>query len=155
MANKSLTAPLAIIKHDGISIGKMRNVKVQESFQRGDVKGIGRITPQEKPVIGWSGTLSCEFVLVDFDISTIPSVLNRNVNSVTEFVNALIVNETPVQINLYKKIPDPDNALGNLEQPFATINDLLLESDEFSVNEGQVGGKSQSFSYLTPMIFPQ
>jgi hypothetical protein len=155
MSEKSLTAPLAIVKHNGVSIGKMRNVRVQESFQRGDVKGIGRITPQEKPVIGWSGTLSCEFILVDFDVSTIPNVLNRKVNSVTEFVNALIVSEIPVQVNLYKKIPDPDNILGTIEQPFATINDLLLESDGFSVNEGQVGGKSQSFSYLTPIIFPQ
>ena len=155
MAEKSLTAALAIIKHNGVSIGKMRTVRVQETFQRGEVKGIGRITAQEKPVTGWSGTLNCDFILTDLKESSIPKVLNRQVNTVPQFVNALIVSEIPVQVNLYKKVPDPDDPLSYNEKPFATINDLLLESDSFSINEGQVGGKSQSFSYLSPIIFPK
>lgn len=154
MATKTMTAALAVIKYNGTSIGKMRNIRITENFQRGSVMGIGRISDQEKPVIKWSGQLNCEFILVDMEKSTIPNVLNRNVNSVEEFVNYLIVNEEPVKVDLYKKIPDPEDELSYKEQPFASIEDLLLTSDSFSVNEGQIGGKSQAFDYLTPILFP-
>lgn len=151
---KSITAPIAIIKVNGKTIGMMRNIRITENIQRGDVKGIGRLTPLERPALGWNGQLQCDFINVNFEKSTIPGAANRNVNTAEEFVNYLLLNEIPVEVIVFKKIPDDADPLSYKEEIYATISDLFLESDSFNIAEGQISGKNQSFSYLTPIIFP-
>ena len=41
--DKVLTAPLALIKINGVTVGKIKNLRVQEQYQRGNVMGIGAL----------------------------------------------------------------------------------------------------------------
>ena len=56
---KAMTAPLAIIQINSVTVGKMKNVRLTENVRRGRVSGIGRMTPSELPALEWQGTLSC------------------------------------------------------------------------------------------------
>ena len=40
---KVMTAPLAIIQIDSVTVGKMKNVRITENIRRGRVAGIGRL----------------------------------------------------------------------------------------------------------------
>jgi len=156
MAGKTLTAPLAIIKSGGKAIGKMQNIRIQETIQRGRIQGLGELNPSEKPPISWDGTLSCSLFFVDLTVSTIPNVLNRKFNTAQEFVDALTLLEEGVQVVIYKKNAREEGGkiIRELEE-IATIDDLLIESDGFDINEASISSKNQSFSYLTPILLPQ
>jgi len=150
---KVITAPLAVIKVNGVAIGKMKDIRVQESFQRGRVQGIGRINASDKPITGWDGTLSCSFYNVNLKESSLPGALNRSFNTLQDFVDNLLLNEDGVQVVLYKKVKGP-NGVGSALEVVATVNKLLIESDAFDLSEGATSGKNQSFSYLDPIIEP-
>lgn len=156
MATKTLTAPLAIVKSGGKPIAKMQNIRIQETIQRGRIQGLGSLNPEEKPPISWDGTLSCAFFFVDLNVSTIPNVLNRKFNTAQEFVDALTLLEEGVQVVIYKKAARQEGGsiIRDLEE-IATIDDLLIESDGFDINEASISSKNQSFSYLTPILLPQ
>jgi len=60
MADKVLTAPLALIKVNGVTIGKMKNLRITETFRRGRVSGIGEVVASEVPVLEFNGTVTSE-----------------------------------------------------------------------------------------------
>lgn len=151
-SDKVITAPLAIIKVNGVAIGKMKDVRVQESFQRARIQGIGRINPSDKPLTGWDGTLSCSFYHVDLKKSSIPGSINREFNTLQEFVDNLLLNDDGVQVVMLKKVKGPNNT--SVLEVVATVNKLLIESDAFDLSEGATSGKNQSFSYLDPILSP-
>jgi len=62
-----LTGALAIIKLNGKPIGKMRNIRVSETINRGRVSGVGELTPQELPALQWNGTVSCSFYSIKYE----------------------------------------------------------------------------------------
>ena len=160
-SNKSISAPLALIKmNDGMgglkTIGKMKNIRVTETFRRLDVKGIGQLYPVERPIVDWSGTLTCQSFVVNLQEAGFTGAPNRKTNDPEKFANTLLMNETGVQIFLYKKVKDVVNANGIvetiLEEPIAIIQDAFIERESFDLVEGQVMGKDQDFSYLTPIL---
>lgn len=155
MAESVITGVLAIVKSAGLVIGKIKGVNVTENIQRTDVRGLGHLAAQERPAVAWNGTLRCDFILINLAESTIPNVLNRKVNTVDEFTNALTLGEVAVSVSVFKKIPDPADPINNLEKPFAVIDNVLLTSDAWQINEGTISGRNMSFDYLTPIIFPQ
>jgi hypothetical protein len=152
------TAPLAIIKVDGIAIGRMKTIQVNENIQRGTVQGLGELTPKEKPALSWAGTLSCAFYNVEFQLSSIPNAITRNVNTLKEYVDSLLLQEQGVSVELYKKVKQPGSpAIGNIQsqlQLYCTVSGLFLEGDNFDLSEGSISGKNQSFSFIDPIIFP-
>lgn len=155
MSKKVLTAPLAIIKSGGVSIGKMQNVRVQETISRGRIQGLGNLTPEDRPPISWDGTLSCSFFFIDLAKSTIPNVLNRKFTSTQDFVDALTLLEEGVQVILYKKTARLEGGVVVRDlKEIATIDDLLIEGDGFDINEASITSKNQSFSYLSPILLP-
>ncbi|NCU26938.1 hypothetical protein EOM86_09500 [Candidatus Nomurabacteria bacterium] len=159
---KSITAPLALIKmNDGqgnfVTVGKMRNIRVTESIRRLDVKGIGQLYPVERPVIDWSGTLTCSSFVVNLHRAGITGSPNRLTNDPQKFANTLLMNEQGVQIYLYKKVKNEVNPTTGivesiLEEPITVIKDAYIERESFDIVEGQVMGKDQDFSYLTPVL---
>ena len=42
---KVMTAPIALIQINGVTCGKMKNVRITESIRRGRVSGLGTLTP--------------------------------------------------------------------------------------------------------------
>jgi len=159
MANKVITGAIAIIKVNGQAIGKMRGITVNENMTRGDVKGIGEIVSKERPVLSWAGTLSCDFYNIDFSISQIPEAIWRNVQSIQQFIDSVVLQEDGVQVDIYQKIPaEGSPTIGIIEadeKPYCSVKGLYLDTESFNINEGQISGRSQTFTYIYPIIFPQ
>ncbi len=163
MANeKTITAPIAIIKvSDGNggfkTIGKMKNIRVTETFRRIDVKGIGAFYPSERPPVDWNGTLTCQSFVVNLALAGMIGAPNRQTNDPEKFANTLLMNEKGISIFLYKKVKNEVNPATGivesiLEEPITAIHDAFIERESFDLVEGQVMGKDQDFSYLTPVL---
>lgn len=155
---KVITAPLAIIKVNGIAIGRMRGITVSENIQRGEVQGLGELTQSELPALKWTGSLQCDFYNIDFSKSQIPGAITRKVNTTKEFTDSVLLQQEGVTVELFKIVAAPNAPLsGNIPstlQPYVSVKGLFLESESFNIAEGQVSGRNQSFRYLFPIIFP-
>lgn len=159
MAVKVLTAPLAVIKINGIAIGKMKNIRVTENIRRGRVGGLGTLTPSELPALEWSGTLNCGFYIIDFSQNPIVNALIRKVNTIDEFVETILLQENGVQIDVMRKVKrsDPDPVTGIIAsqlEVFASIKGCFTTREGFDVTEGQISGRDVDFDYTTPILFP-
>lgn len=166
LKDKVLTGAIALISVGGQTIGKMKSVRVQESIRRMPVRGIGTILPSEQAVTEWEGTLSCEFMEVDFKKTGIteairrvfPNVASQVLNEETSFEDQLILDSEGVQVDIFKKVSDVVDANGIIRpklEPYATVYNCLIESDSFDISEGSIAGHSQSFKYLTPITYLQ
>lgn len=158
MADKVITAPLAVVKCNGVAIGKMRNIRIQESMRRGRVSGLGALTPDELPALEWTGTLSCGFYNIEFNKSAIPKGIIRKVNTIEEFVDTVLLQENGVQVDIMRKVPDgpPDPNTGIQKsklEVFASVKGCFLTREGFDIQEGQISGKDADFEYTTPIIF--
>jgi hypothetical protein len=156
--DKALTGAIAIIKRNGKAVGHMRDVTITETFNRAEVKQLGSILPLEKPVVGWSGSLSCGFYFIDLKKSGVPEAVIRQVQNNQQFENNLVLDGDGVQVDLYKRLQDiidPETKkISPKEEPICTIRRALIESDNLTISEGGVSGKNQTFSYLDPLILP-
>lgn len=159
MADKVMTAPLAIIKVGGVAIGKMKNIRVNESIRRGRVQGIGELTPSELPALEWSGSLNAGFYTIKFNSQDklTKSAILRNVNNPQEFVDTVLLQEDGVQIDIMKKVKDTvDPATGIITpkfEVFATVKGAFSTKEGFDISEGQISGKDVDFEYLNPILF--
>ncbi len=163
MPTNTMTAALGIIKminpqtNQLITIGKMKNVRVTETFRRIDVKGIGALYPVERPVVDWSGSFSAQTVVVDLHNAGFSGTPNRDTNDPVKFANTLMLNEQGLQVFLYRKAANQINPATGivetiLEEPVAVINDAFIDRWAFDLVEGQVMAKDQDFTYLTPIL---
>jgi hypothetical protein len=160
MSTKVMTAPLAIIKVNGVAIGKMKNIRVTENIRRGKVQGIGELTPQEIPALEWSGSLNAGFYSITFNNQDplIKSALLRNVNTLQEFVDTVILQEEGLQIDIMKKVKDVQDPNTKIITPqlevFASIRGAFSTKEGFDISEGQISGRDVDFEYITPILFP-
>lgn len=161
---KVLTGAIALIKVGNQVIGKMKSIRCQESFRRTPVRGIGTILPSEQAVTEWDGTLSCEFMEVDFSKSGItdairrvfPNIASQILTGGSSFEDQLVLDSEGVQVDIFKKVSDVVDPSGRIKpklQPYATVYNCLIESDSFDISEGAIAGHSQSFKYLTPLSY--
>ena len=153
---KSLNGAVAIIRQRGIPIGKMQAVTLTESVRRARVGGLGTILPQEQAAVEWSGTLTCQFYEIDYSKSGIPGAIRRDVANKQAFEDQLVLDSEGVQIDIFKKIGDVIDPNTKLIRPnvvpYATVTRCLIDSDGININEGQISGRNQSFSYLDPIL---
>jgi|GEM_PF-2033069 len=159
MAQKVLTAPLAVIKVNGVAVGKMKSIRIQETIRRGRVTGLGMLTPDELPALEWSGTLSCGFYNIAFDKSQLPTAIVRKVNTLDEFVDTVLLQENGVQVDIMKKVPagPPDPVTGIIPSSleiFASVKGCFITREGFDIQEAQISGKDADFEYTTPILFP-
>jgi hypothetical protein len=159
-----MTAALAVIKIAGEPVGRMRSIRVTETFRRGDVRGLGEILSQEKPVVGWDGTLTCSFYTIDLkrlgSVATAKWGFNRQAGDLLKFVNTFILNEIGVDIYIYKKFVeqlDPNTGLVTSvgDGDFAVIEKAFPENQSFDINEGAISGTDCNFTYLNPILFDE
>ena len=163
--NKVITGAIALIKVDGIVIGKMKSVRCQENIRRIPVRGIGTILPSEQAVTEWEGTLSCEFMEIRFEETGIRNAIRRVFPNIASqvlagnesFEDQLVLDTQGVQIDIFRKVTDlVDPVTGHIKPklvPYAIVRNCLIESDSFDLSEGSIGGHSQSFKYLVPLTF--
>lgn len=160
MAQKVMTAPLAIIKVNGIAIGKMKNIRVTENIRRGRVQGIGELTASELPALEWSGTLNAGFYSITFNNQDelIKTALLRNVNTLQEWVDTVLLQEDGLQIDVMKKVKDYQDTATGIIYPqlevFASIRGAFSTKEGFDISEGQISGRDVDFEYITPILFP-
>ena len=103
-----MTAPLAIIKINSVTVGKMKNVRITETIRRGRVTGVGRLNPEELPALEWSGSLSCSSYTINFNLLANVSKLGtfRNAATVEEWANAILLQEAGLEISILRKVKD-------------------------------------------------
>lgn len=160
MNKRVMTAPLAIIKVGGVAIGKMKNIRVNEQIQRGNVQGIGELTPQELPALKWSGTLNAGFYSITFNNqdNLIKNALLRNVNNLQEFVDTVLLQENGIQIDIMKKVKDYQDPNTGIIYPqfelFSSIRSCFATKESFDISEGQISGRDVDFEYMNPILFP-
>lgn len=179
MANepKVMTAPLALIRVDGLTIGKMKDIRCTESIRRGNVKGIGTIVPSELPALDWTGTLSASFMTINLSLSMIPGLINRASNTVEQWMNNVLLQEEGVDIVILRKVKsdplapefvpgDPskgtprklENIKGGILYPgglqeFATIRGVFITREGFNIAEAQISNRDVEMEYLTPILY--
>lgn len=160
MANQDrvLHGAVAIIKVNGIAIGYMRSVTIQENITRNNVYQLGSILPVEMPASQWAGTVSCGFYEINWNRSGIKGAMKRDVQNNTEYENNVVLDYDGVQLDVYKRerdVIDPETKkITAKESPYCVIRRCLINSDSINIQEGQVSGRDQSFGYLDPVITP-
>lgn len=158
MANRVMTAPLAIIKVGGVAVGKMKNIRCTETIRRTEVVGLGTIFASEFAVTKWNGTLNCSFFLIDLSIQAIPSALLRNVQTPEEFENTLLLNNEGVQIDILRKVEGVKLTGGIITPKYEVVASILgafAERESWDITENQISGRDMDFVYGTPFLFPQ
>lgn len=159
-----LTGAIALIKVQGEVIGKMKSVRCQEQIRRQPVRGLGTVIPSEQAVTEWEGTLSCEFMEIEFQRTGIknairrifPNIASQVLTGETSFEDQLVLDVEGVQIDIFKKVTDvinPDGTIKPKLRPYAIVQRCLIESDSFDISEGSIAGHSQSFKYMTPLTY--
>ena len=160
MADKTVNGAIALIKVNGITIGKIRDIRATETYSRGEIRGIGNLEAQEVPILTMSGTFSIDAFLIDLKSSGIKKLLNRSVLSPEQFVNTVLLSENGIDIYIYKKIPKTVNDTTGLvtavgQSPIAILRRCFIDSTTFNISEGQVSTHSQTGRFLDPIIFVQ
>lgn len=161
MANeKAMTAPLAIIQINSVTVGKMKNVRLTENVRRGRVGGIGRMTPTELPALEWQGTLSCSAYTINFNLllNKLKKGFYRNAGSLEAWANALLLEENGLEISILRKVKDgeidPDTGMVNTKyETFAKVTGAFATREGFDIQEGQISGRDGDFEYLEPVLY--
>lgn len=163
MANKDervMTAPLAIIKINGVACGKMKNVRITETIRRGRVTGLGRLNPSELPALEWQGSLSCSSYTINFNLLMNKSQLGtfRNAQDVEMWANAILLQEAGLEISIQRKVKsnEIDATTGMVEvkyETFAKVNGAFASREGFDIQEGQISGRDTEFEYLEPILY--
>ena len=157
---RTMTAPLAIVQVNGVTVGKMRNIRVTEQIRRGRVSGLGRLTAEELPALEWSGSLSCSSYTINFNLLMNKSQLGtfRNAFTVNDWANAILLQEDGLEISLLRKVKDgeidPETGMVKTKyETFAKVNAAFATRRSFDVQEGQISGRDTEFEYLEPILY--
>ena len=159
MEKKVMTAPLAIIQINSVTVGKMKNVRITESIRRGRVTGLGTLTPSELPALEWQGSLTCSSYTINFNLLANISKKGtfRNANSLEEWANALLLQEDGLEIAILRKVKDGEidaetGVVKSKYETFAKVSGAFATREGFDIQEGQISGRDTEFEYTTPIL---
>lgn len=161
MENKKvMTAPLAIIQINSVTVGKMKNVRITEQIRRGRVTGLGSLTPSELPALEWSGSLTCSSYTINFNLlaNVAKKGTFRNANSLEEWANAILLQEDGLEISILRKVKDGaiDTETGLVTtkyETFAKVSGAFATREGFDIQEGQISGRDTEFEYTSPILY--
>lgn len=160
MEKKVMTAPLAIIQINSVTVGKMKNVRITESIRRGRVTGLGTLTPSELPALEWQGSLTCSSYTINFNLLANISKKGtfRNANSLEEWANALLLQEDGLEIAILRKVKDGEidaetGIVKSKYETFAKVSGAFATREGFDIQEGQISGRDTEFEYTTPILY--
>lgn len=163
-----ITGALAIIKVNGVAIGKMRDIRVNENFRRVRVpKGLGSIFADEFALVEWAGTISCSFYEISYGKTGLTDALKRSIfgqggilsqiaagQNTPNFEDQAVLDDIGLSLDIYKKIKDVVvNGVINPKAPvYATLGGMFIETDNINIPEAQIAGRDQTFQYLRPVV---
>lgn len=157
---KVMTAPLAIIQINSVTVGKMKNVRITEQIRRGRVTGLGTLTPSELPALEWSGSLSCSSYTINFNLlaNVAKKGTFRNAQSLEEWANAVLMQQDGLEISILRKVRDGDidpetGMVATKYETFARVSGAFANREGFDIQEGQISGRDTEFEYLTPILY--
>lgn len=155
-----MTAPLAIIQINSVTVGKMKNIRLTESIRRGRVTGLGTLTPSELPALEWQGSLTCSSYTINFNLLANISKKGtfRNANSLEEWANALLLQEDGLEIAILRKVKDGEidaetGVVKSKYETFAKVSGAFATREGFDIQEGQISGRDTEFEYTTPILY--
>lgn len=157
MNQNVLTAPLAIIKINGEAVGKIKNLRLQEQYTRGDVRGIGTLLSSEKPIL----SIQCSFTASAYtiDVTRLGSIINpfaiRGATTTDQFINTLLMTTNGVDIYVLKKASQliVDGIVTQIkEESMFVIKNAFMTSQTFDLQEQQISGTDISGEYLEPIL---
>ena len=154
---KTMTGPLAIIKVQGVAVGKMKSIRCTESVRFGKTVGLGRMAPDEMMPLDWSGTLNCGAFLIDLSVPVIPGAFNRLAQTADQFFDTMLLNSDGVQIDIMRKVYGSTNSQGIILPKFVVLVSIKMAfatREIFDISEGQISGRDIDFEYMTPFLFP-
>ncbi len=149
-----LTAATAIVKVNSTTVGYLTGVTINQDWSRGRVKGIGKVTAYENPLVDFNGTLTCDSSVIDL----VKTGLNANksdaeLNDSSSIIKSYLYAQK-YTIDLYKKTPTvtTDGVVSAVaETSLGSIIGAELTSENISISEGQVTTGSQSFVFINPI----
>lgn len=157
---KAMTAPLAIIQIDSVTVGKMKNVRITENIRRGRVAGVGRLNASELPALEWQGTLSCSSYTINFNLlaNKLKKGTFRNAGGMEAWANAILLQENGLEISILRKVKDgeidADTGLVSTKyETFAKVTGAFVTREGFDLQEGQISGRDTDFEYLEPILY--
>lgn len=157
---KVMTAPLAIIQINGVTVGKMKNVRVTENIRRGRVIGVGRLNPEELPALEWTGTLTCSSYTINFNllVNKMKKGAFRNAGTLEEWASAILLQEDGLEIAILRKVKDgeidAETGLAKTKyETFAKTVGAFMTREGFDIQEGQISGRDTEFEYLQPILY--
>lgn len=157
---KVMTAPLAIIQINSVTVGKMKNVRITENIRRGRVTGVGRLNPDELPALEWTGSLTCSSYTINFNLlaNKLKKGAFRNAGTIEEWANAILLQEDGLEIAILRKVKDGDfdaetGLVKTKYETFAKVNAAFMNREGFDVQEGQISGRDTEFEYLEPVLY--
>lgn len=161
MENKKvMTAPLAIIQINSVTVGKMKNIRITESIRRGKVAGVGQLNPSELPALEWQGQMSCSSYTINFNLlaNKLKKGTFRNAGSLESWANAILLQEDGLEIALLRKVKDGEidadtGLVATKYENFAKVNGAFATREGFDLQEGQISGRDTDFEYLEPILY--
>lgn len=157
---RAMTAPLAIIQINSVTVGKMKNIRITENIRRGRVAGVGRLNASELPALEWQGTLSCSSYTINFNLlaNKIKKGTFRNAGGLEAWANALLLQEDGLEISILRKVKDGEidadtGLLTTKYETFAKVNGAFVTREGFDLQEGQISGRDTDFEYLEPILY--
>jgi len=157
---RAMTAPLAIIQINSVTVGKMKNVRITENIRRGRVSGLGRLTATELPALEWQGTLSCSSYTINFNLlaNKMKKGFFRNAGTLEAWANAILLQEDGLEIAILRKVKDgeidTDTGLVSTKyENFAKVTAAFATREGFDLQEGQISGRDTDFEYLEPILY--
>ena len=155
-----MTAPLAIIQINSVTVGKMKNVRITENIRRGRVAGVGQLNPSELPALEWQGQMSCSSYTINFNLlaNKLKKGTFRNAGSLESWANAILLQEDGLEIALLRKVKDGEidadtGLVANKYENFAKVNGAFATREGFDLQEGQISGRDTDFEYLEPILY--
>ena len=157
---KVMTAPLAIIQINSVTVGKMKNVRITENIRRGRVAGVGQLNPSELPALEWQGQMSCSSYTINFNLlaNKLKKGTFRNAGSLESWANAILLQEDGLEIALLRKVKDGEidadtGLVATKYENFAKVNGAFATREGFDLQEGQISGRDTDFEYLEPIWY--
>ena len=157
---KVMTAPLAIIQINSVTVGKMKNVRITENIRRGRVAGVGQLNPSELPALEWQGQMSCSSYTINFNLlaNKLKKGTFRNAGSLESWANAILLQEDGLEIALLRKVKDGEidadtGLVATKYENFAKVNGAFVTREGFDLQEGQISGRDTDFEYLEPILY--
>ena len=157
---KAMTAPLAIIQINSVTVGKMKNIRITENIRRGRVAGVGRLNASELPALEWQGTLSCSSYTINFNLlaNKIKKGTFRNAGGLEAWANALLLQEDGLEISILRKVKDGEidadtGLVATNYETFDKVTGAFVTREGFDLQEGQISGRDTDFEYLEPILY--